>query len=111
MHSRLSSKVPKVVDRLVDAVNAALPAPRSYAVVHADTDDARGLDVAFICDDTLRQLPLRLESVFFHVVMRRHATREIIQVNVKTAMAAARTGAVFGKHWPSRSCCQFESEG
>jgi hypothetical protein len=26
-----------VVDRLVDAVNATLPAPRSYAVVHAHT--------------------------------------------------------------------------
>jgi ATP-dependent DNA helicase RecQ len=26
------------IDRLVDAVNAALPAPRSYPVVHADTD-------------------------------------------------------------------------
>jgi predicted extracellular nuclease len=34
-----------VVDRLVDAVNATLPAPRSYAVVHADTGDARGNDV------------------------------------------------------------------
>jgi predicted extracellular nuclease len=34
-----------VVDRLVDAVNARLPAPRSYAVVHVDTGDARGNDV------------------------------------------------------------------
>ena len=71
-----------VLDRLVDAVNAALPAPRSYTVVHADTDDARGIDVAFIYDDTLFQLPAPPEeSVFFHVVMRRNATREIVQVN------------------------------
>jgi Endonuclease/Exonuclease/phosphatase family len=28
-----------VVDRHVDAVNATLPTPRSYAVVHADTGD------------------------------------------------------------------------
>ena len=84
-----------VVDRLVDAMNAALPAPRSYAVVHADTEDARGIDVAFIYDETLFQVPLPLEeSVFFHVVMRRHATREIVQVNFKTTTAAARTWAV-----------------
>ena len=63
-------------------VNATLAAPRSYAVVHADTDDARAFDVAFIYDDTLLQVPLPLEeSVFFHVVMRRHATRQIVQVN------------------------------
>jgi hypothetical protein len=35
-----------VVDRLVDRVNATLPAARSYAVVHAETGDARGIDVA-----------------------------------------------------------------
>jgi predicted extracellular nuclease len=101
-----------VVDRLVERVNAMLPAPRSYQVVHADTGDARGIDVAFIYDNTLFQVPLPLEeSVFFHVVMRRNATREIVQVNFKTTTAAARTWAVFGNHWPSRSGGQFESEG
>jgi hypothetical protein len=86
-----------VIDRLVERVNTKLPAPRSYAVVHADTDDLRGIDVAFIYDDTLFRVPLPLEeSVFFHVVMRRYATREIV--------------AVFGNHWPSRSGGQFESE-
>jgi hypothetical protein len=35
-----------------------------------------------IYDATLFQDPLPLEeSVFFHVVMHRHATREIVQVN------------------------------
>jgi predicted extracellular nuclease len=68
-----------VIDRLVESVNSKLPAPRSYAVVHADTDDLRGIDVAFIYDDTLFRVPLPLEdSVFFHVVMRRNATREIV---------------------------------
>jgi endonuclease/exonuclease/phosphatase family metal-dependent hydrolase len=101
-----------VVDRLLERVNAMLSAPRSYAVVHAETDDARGIDVAFIYDDTLFQVPLPLrDSVFFHVVMRRHATREIVQVNFKTTTAAARTWAVFGNHWPSRSGGQFESQG
>jgi endonuclease/exonuclease/phosphatase family metal-dependent hydrolase len=101
-----------VVDRLVETVNAALPVPRSYAVVHAETDDARGIDVAFIYDETLFQVPLPLrDSVFFHVVMRRHATREIVQVNFKTTTPAARTWAIFGNHWPSRSGGQFESAG
>jgi predicted extracellular nuclease len=81
-----------VVDRLVERVNATLPAPRSYQVVHADTGDAPCIDVAFICDDTLFQFPLPLEqSVFFHVVMRRNATREIVQVNFKTTAATQRT--------------------
>jgi Endonuclease/Exonuclease/phosphatase family len=47
-----------VVDRLVERVNARLPVPRSYQVVHADTGDARGIDVAFIYDDTLFGVPL-----------------------------------------------------
>ena len=74
-----------VVDRLVEKVNATLASRRSCAVVHVDTDDARGVDVAFIYDDTLLQVPLPPEdSAFFHVVIRRHATREILQVNFKT---------------------------
>ena len=57
-----------VVDQLVDKVNATLSAPRSYAVVHADTDDARGIDVALIYDATLFQVPLPLEgSVFWPI--------------------------------------------
>jgi predicted extracellular nuclease len=101
-----------VIDRLIDRVNTTLPFPRNYAVVHADTEDARGIDVAFIYDNTLFQVPQPLEgSVFFHVVMRRHATREIVQVNFKTTTTAARAWAVFGNHWPSRSGGQFESEG
>lgn len=101
-----------VIDELVNAVNTKLPAARSYAVVHADTDDARGIDVAFIYDDTLFEVPAPLDqSVFFHVVMRRNATREIVQVNFRTKTAAARTWAVFGNHWPSRSGGQYESAG
>jgi hypothetical protein len=101
-----------VVDRLVEQVNATLPTPCSYAVVHADTGDARGIDVAFIYDDTLFQVPLPLaESVFFHVVMRRNVTRKIVQVNLKPPRWPPGPWAVFGNHWPSRSGGQFESEG
>jgi hypothetical protein len=44
-------------------------------VVHADTDHRAPLE----------------ESVFFHVVMRRHGTCEIVQINFKIMTAAART--------------------
>ncbi|ABW16100.1 Endonuclease/exonuclease/phosphatase [Parafrankia sp. EAN1pec] len=80
---------------------------RRYEIVHADTDDARGIDVAFLYDPTLLTAPAG--QVFFHVVMRRNATREIVQVNFQTH--TGRTWAVFGNHWPSRSGGQYESAG
>lgn len=95
-----------VLDLLVDAVAELLPA-RSYRVVHADTDDARGIDVAFLYDADSFAVPDN--ETFFHVVMRRNATREILQVNFKTH--TGRTWSVFGNHWPSRSGGQFESAG
>lgn len=95
-----------VLDLLVDAVAAALPA-RRYRVVHADTGDARGIDVAFLYDPTLFTVPAG--QTYFHVVMRRNATREILQVNFTTH--AGRTWTVFGNHWPSRSGGQAESAG
>lgn len=92
-----------VLQLLVDEVNDLLATPRSYEIVHADTDDERGIDVAFIYDtDILDVPPPPAESVFFHVVMRRNATREIVQVNFQTKTATPRTWAVFGNHWPSR---------
>ena len=101
-----------VVDRVVGAVNAFLAAPRSYAAVHADTADARGIDVAFIYDTTLFEVPdPQADSVFFHVVMRRNATREIVQVNFATTTPTKHTWAVFGNHWPSRSGGHYESSG
>lgn len=95
-----------VVDLLVDSIKARLPA-RSYAVVHADTDDARGIDVAFIFDPGILTVPAG--EVFFFVVMRRNATRELVQVNFQTHRN--RTWTVFGNHWPSRSGGQYESAG
>jgi hypothetical protein len=101
-----------VVDRLIDRVNATLPTLRSYAVVHADTDDARGIDVAFIYDDTLFQVPCPLKNLC--VLPRgdappRHPRDRPGQL--QTTTAAARTWAVFGNHWPSSAGDQFESAG
>lgn len=95
-----------VLDLLVAAVHQLLPA-RSYGIVHADTDDARGIDVAFLYDATKLTAPA--DEVFFLTVMKRNATREILQVNFQTA--AGRTWAVFGNHRPSRSDGRWESAG
>jgi len=80
-----------VLDLLVAVLNTPLPG-RNYTVVHADTDDARGIDVAFIYDADLFDVPAG--EVFFHVVMRRNATRELVQVNFKTHKN--RTWSVIG---------------
>jgi predicted extracellular nuclease len=95
-----------VLDKLIASLNAALPG-RSYARVHADTLDQRGIDVAFIYDPSLFTVPP--DETFQHVVMRRTATREILQVNFKTKHQ--RTWTVFANHWPSRSGGAFESSG
>lgn len=95
-----------VLDLLVQEIGRRV-ADREYHVVHADTDDARGIDVAFLYDPRVVTAPS--EEIFFHVVMRRRATREIVQVNFRTH--AGRTWSVFGNHWPSRSGGQAESSG
>jgi Endonuclease/Exonuclease/phosphatase family len=101
-----------VIDLLVEAINKKLVSPRKYEVIHADTSDARGIDVAFVYDSTLLEVPEpRQNSVFNHVVIRRTATRDIVQVTFKTKTDPAHTLVVFGNHWPSRSGGQYESAG
>jgi len=95
-----------VLELLTADVQQRLPG-RRYAIAHADTDDARGIDVAFLYDPSLLEAPD--DEVFFHVVMRRNATREIVQVNFRTRQG--RVFTVFGNHWPSRSGGRHESEG
>src|SRR5687767_7847501 len=45
-----------VLDLLVDELARRLGG-REYAVVHADTSDARGIDVAFLYDPTMLTVP------------------------------------------------------
>jgi predicted extracellular nuclease len=96
-----------VVNRFRDRLAAKLPG-RSYEVVHADTADRRGIDVAFLYDDTKLEVPDG--QVFQHTVMRRTATRDVVQVNFVTR-PTGRVWAVFGNHWPSRSGGQADSDG
>jgi predicted extracellular nuclease len=83
---------------------------RNYQVIHSDSPDQRGIDVAFIYDENLFTVPLPLEdNVFSHFVLRRTATRDILQVTFQT-VAHQRQLIVLGNHWPSRSGGQAESE-
>ncbi len=95
-----------VLQKLVDNLN--LP-DRQYAIVHSDTEDARGIDVAFIYDRQMFQQPVPSE-VFNHVVLKRNATRDIVQVNFKTNTNPSRDLVVIGNHWPSRKGGEFSSE-
>jgi len=83
---------------------------RNYQVIHSDSPDQRGIDVAFLYDENLFKVPLPLEdNVFSHFVLRRTATRDILQVTFQT-VAHQRQLIVLGNHWPSRSGGQAESE-
>lgn len=95
-----------VLDLLVADLNDRLPG-RNYEKIHADTQDKRGIDVAFVFDPQRFTAPP--DQVFQHVVMRRTATREILQVNFTTHRG--RTWSVFLNHWPSRSGGALESAG
>jgi predicted extracellular nuclease len=94
-----------VLQMLVSRIEALTG--RSYVFAHAETLDQRGIDIAFIFRPELFSAPQ--DQRFQHVVMRRTATREILQVNFQTHHS--RRWAVVGNHWPSRSGGQFESEG
>ena len=90
-----------VMDMLVASL---APLGRVYAVKHHDASDARGIDVGFIYD-TAR---LTAEADFFHVIQKRSATRDLYQVNFRTA--AGNLLIAIGNHWPSRSGGEWESE-
>lgn len=90
-----------VLQRLVDAL---APLGRNYLVAHHDTADERGIDVAFIYDSA----KFLAEETFSHVIQKRTATRELFQVNFRTA--DGRLLVAVGNHWPSRLGGGRESE-
>lgn len=91
-----------VIERLVDAIE--IPG-RNYIVAHHDTKDQRGIDVAFLYDGNR----LKPKEQFFHVILKRTATRDIFQVNFATKPGNKELIAI-GNHWPSRRGGQYESE-
>lgn len=91
----------RVLEQLVQAL---APLGRNYAIAHHDTADQRGIDVAFIYD----RAHFTAQEQFFHVILKRAATRDLFQVNFLTQSGLALIA--IANHWPSRSGGQFESE-
>jgi endonuclease/exonuclease/phosphatase family metal-dependent hydrolase len=82
------------------------PLRRNYRIAHADTHDRRGIDVAFLYDAD--RYEVRAGEVFSHFVLRRSATRDLLQVNLRTK-PGGRLLVVIGNHWPSRRGGREES--
>ncbi|HEY5974660.1 MAG TPA: endonuclease/exonuclease/phosphatase family protein [Geobacteraceae bacterium] len=80
---------------------------RHYAIIHADTADNRGIDVAFLYDPA--KFKTKKSETFFHVIIKRSATRDLVQANF-TVKATGRKLVLVGNHWPSRSEGEMESE-
>ena len=80
---------------------------RNYKVVHADTKDKRGIDVAFIYDGA--KFKVNRAEIFNHFILRRNATRDLVQVNFYTKAANNRL-VLIGNHWPSRLGGEYASE-
>ncbi len=79
---------------------------RSYKVLHKDTGDKRGIDIAFLYDEAKYRDD---ERIFTLEIMKRHATRDLLQVNL-TTIDTNQELILIGNHWPSRMGGQYESE-
>ena len=75
-----------VVEKLVNTLSNLQQ--HSYQIVHADTKDERGIDVAFIYDSNKFEIEKDRNTgkdlIFSHFIVKRAATRDILQVNFKT---------------------------
>jgi predicted extracellular nuclease len=89
-----------VLDRLV---NEFLPAGQ-YAVVHAESEDERGIDVALLYRPSAAKA---IGQVMHRVDLGDDRTRQILEV---TFEREAKRFTVLVNHWPSRSGGQAESE-
>jgi len=78
---------------------------KNYDIVHFDSKDGRGIDVAFIYDTEI----LSHGEIFSHFIMKRTATRDILQVNFSIKQNN-KTLVAIGNHWTSRSGGELESE-
>lgn len=77
-----------------------------YGIIHSDSPDNRGIDVAFLYDEN--KYEYNSTEFFQHTIIKRYATREIIQATLKTKKG--NEIILLGNHWPSRSAGQYESE-
>ena len=94
----------KVLDKLIAQLSLL---GRAYAVVHADSQDNRGIDVAFIYDAA--KYDVNPDEVFNHFILRRNATRDLLHASVYTKPDGHRL-VLIGNHGPSRSGGEASSE-
>jgi predicted extracellular nuclease len=92
-----------VMNLLLARMNAATGRP--YALLHKDTKDQRGIDIAFVYDQNKYQPEGKLYSL---EVMKRSATRDLVQAQLVTS--SGNKLVLVGNHWPSRTGGQMESE-
>lgn len=92
---------------LLQLVDTLAPLERDYQIIHADTKDNRGIDVAFIYDGA--KFKTKPGEIFNHFILRRNATRDLVQVSFYTKPADNRLVCI-GNHWPSRLGGELESE-
>jgi endonuclease/exonuclease/phosphatase family protein len=78
---------------------------RDYKILHQDTKDSRGIDIAFIYDGNKYE---QMGEIYSLELMKRNATRDIVQVQLQTQ--AGNELILLGNHWPSRSGGQYKSE-
>ncbi|MHA2425225.1 MAG: endonuclease/exonuclease/phosphatase family protein [Candidatus Thorarchaeota archaeon] len=108
----------KVLDQLVDKLD---PSHRKYQVVHHDSPDPRGIDVAFIYKKRrLDPFPKDPDADpaessdwrhwFTHEVVKRSPTRDIFQVNFCPKNNRSRPFILIGNHWSSRLSGTYETE-
>lgn len=92
-----------VLEKLIQKVK--LKVQRNYKVIHHDTNDNRGIDVAFIYDVDRYSYD---GNQFSLEIMKRNATRDLFQVQLTTK--DGNELVVIGNHWPARSAGKYESE-
>lgn len=92
-----------VVQVLMDKVGLVLN--RNYKVLHHDSSDKRGIDIAIIYDTALYTDD---GHIFSLEVMKRNATRNLFQVNLTTQKGNELI--LIGNHWPARLGGKYESE-
>jgi predicted extracellular nuclease len=91
-----------VLEKLVDKINQP---QKKYNIAHDDTKDKRGIDVAFIYDSS----KFSLKRQFSHWIVKRNATRDIFQINLKIKNSDVQIVCI-GNHWPARIGGVSESE-
>ncbi|MFL6503202.1 MAG: hypothetical protein ACJ70W_06660 [Nitrososphaera sp.] len=93
-----------LLDRLIHKIDSA--GRRNYDIIHVDTQDERGINVAFLYDKT--KFEVEPDKVFFETIVNSCNLRNNAG-KFKSKAAGDRLVPV-GNHWPSRTGGQLESE-